>query len=141
MINLQFRLINDELVKPFLRDPPDTALVRWSVKAIRGSMISTEAIIGDPKKDSKAGRARTREEEARKRDAVKGGTPYIPIEEIMRQIDASDERDRQQLQDAQRRMGDELWRIALEMDLQVLAKREIKALKEVPDDVRRVFAM
>lgn len=134
IINLQFRLINDENVKPFPRDPADTALVRWSVKAIRGSMISTEAIIGDTKKDSKpTGRQSRPAPDTSRNDA--GETPTIPIEEVMRQIDASDERDRVQLQDAQRRMGDELWRIALEMDLQVLAKREIKALKEVPDDV------
>lgn len=141
IINLQFRLINDENVKPFPRDPADTALVRWSVKAIRGSMISTEAIIGDAKKDAKSTSKlpRTVVDKPRASGAADptgtDATPHIPIEEIMRQIDASDERDRVQLQDAQRRMGDELWRIALEMDLQVLAKREIKALKEVPDDV------
>lgn len=132
IINLQFRLINDENVKPFPRDPADTALVRWSVKAIRGSMISTEAIIGEAKKDTKPNVKQSRLAEASRNS---GAASHIPIEEIMRQIDASDERDRIQLQDAQRRMGDELWRIALEMDLQVLAKREIKALKEVPDDV------
>jgi hypothetical protein len=145
IINLQFRLINDENVKPFPRDPADTALVRWSVKAIRGSMISTEAIIGDAKKDGKATSKPPRSVPAESKTSGAAGasdadgTPYIPIEEIMRQIDASDERDRVQLQEAQRRMGDELWRIALEMDIQVLAKREIKALKEVPDDVSLVL--
>lgn len=95
-------------------------------------MISTEAIIGDATKDTKPNGKQSSPVEASRNT---GAAPHIPIEEIMRQIDASDERDRVQLQDAQRRMGDELWRIALEMDLQVLAKREIKALKEVPDDV------
>ncbi|KAJ9118140.1 hypothetical protein QFC22_004043 [Naganishia vaughanmartiniae] len=135
IINLQFRLINDEPVKPFPRDPPDTALVRWSVKAIRGSMISTEAIIGEPKKLAKAIQKPANDTSRASKSANgKDDAPYVPIEEIMRQIDASDERDRLQLEEAQRRMGDELWRIALEMDLEVLAKREIRALKEVPDD-------
>ena len=99
-------------------------------------MISTEAIIGEPKKLAKAIQKPANDNSrALKTTDGKEDTPYIPIEEIMRQIDASDERDRLQLEEAQRRMGDELWRIALEMDLEVLAKREIRALKEVPDVV------
>lgn len=101
-------------------------------------MISTEAIIGEPKRVAQAIQKPANDDSRSLKSASgKEDTPYIPIEEIMRQIDASDERDRSQLEQAQRRMGDELWRIALEMDLEVLAKREIRALKEVPDDVSR----